>query len=1553
MKKLILTLLLLIGVFKHASAEVATVVFDYTTAFTNNDFTGYYINSTTKMRKDTNGLLNLPGTVYSLSKKVTVGAREYEVLIEFTKPTQAAYGTDFTMPKNQYSSKEINLKIAGGVEFKMYVRNAAGEIAGDLKYINFYSPQTYRAQILANILNNGTANVSFSNVGTNPPSYKQFKPSSASKPVQEAYLKAGTTAVTGYVMPVEITKIELQFETTDYRPFTPYIEPRGGHIADESNNVYFINNIDVDFKLHHEDVVGAMNMFLYTPASNDNMLNPPREDQYIIQHNHSINISEPTTLWLYAANPKSWSFYSAVNEKIFHKLKANEFETIESLTGISSGKDLPYVNPQERQVVTFSDEILVDGVHETDQGNRFIYIKDRKGGMLRVVSAVDVPFTEGQMLAPRGIAGRYIHNEGTPELDITDFINYCAITDSTASTDGFIETEIRDNRELPEGKPIITDTDYNKHLILKHLTWEDNNYVKDRNGNSFLIYPRFIDTSFPHINIGEEVRIDCYVGKTVRGLTLIPVEINICATPPYVRYKSGNKISGTTPFVFNDDTKVIEWTVEENPELSYACRINGGDWEAPKDITPEMFTGTLPDGRKYCDLEVVANIADEYDVRTSSSEKIRFVREKPIEIASIYDFNHLFLNDDGPIDGKDYSGYYLIKGEVVIEKVSKYNLFVRDNVEASEDRYKGQQYHLILYTPNTWNQPQVTVLVNGKPVSRSLKEGDVITSFVIRPEVTNLGMFRGNSEGFAPTYTLAKNQVAVPETTSRTLEVSYDDPNASTYYTKYKLEPNNRMMLFRFENVQVGKIDNPDYATATLQPDGTKVDKDGNIVDEHIYQMVVGNTLNIQFDAFPDRVGGFIAAYAPEAKYTIEAIVVNDPRSTETGYSMALTDFEGNEQTPAPEKMYVSGFEDIEPDENDIINYTHAGVVKIALPADAPAHTAIYYTTDGTDPKMSHRPVRYDDKIGISLSGDNKQTTVRAFAVEPGSTPSAEITTVFNRRSEELPYIMHLIAHAKPDVPYHYNGNMRIVAIGGDYIFARGAQGNFLPIHREFSSTVSRSRANDRWSTYKVGDYLTDIVFEADIDDDGVLHGAKVTDDHVSYLPKGSQTKPDILKNDIVIEPESAAEAISKVEEKNRLRLVTLYYCQLVKLQSSHGTDEPEWIMIPDHGDAVENAMTLNAAAIGYPMSADLDNEHNYFTVTGFVMIDEEGEHEIWPVSINSVEISDGPVAEFDSNARVVESEDDLTVIFYPATKVTLTYNGKNAANATISYYITDLDEAPDNDGKWNVYGQPFTVSSDCYLHAVVDIPGMATSGHTHVKLLLTKPSADVEFAVSRSGNMSKVALVPAEEIPADSYTVFYSTDGSEPTLEYSEPFSITETTTFLAKLVEKDKLPGRVCKAVISAGSIGGAKGLISFRSLPQPDGSSKIQLFSKEGLAEGTYKIYYTTDPDELPTIDPKMLYTEPFQAPKSGVIHAILVQNNSVQGEVTTMNVWDVTGIDSVESDAAKSVTVSGGTIIAPEGSVIFDVTGRRVGSTNLRPGIYIVRCPGGKSVKVKVK
>ncbi|MDE6049101.1 MAG: hypothetical protein K2G09_05350, partial [Paramuribaculum sp.] len=879
MKKLYTFLILFCSVFSvgHAATPTpatGTVTFDYHTAYTANDMTGYLIDGS-RMRIDpTTKLLSIPNQAYRFSKKVTVGYREYEVVLEFVKPSPALKGTGYSMPINTYNGTKINLHIGTEVEFKIYVINSQGDIAGSITSIQFCAP-AYKSAYYNNIsLASNNGNETFTDWNTTY-HVKWWRPTDKNKaPIQKPHFKIGTDTPNQYDKPygLELEYLKVSFQLTDYAPFTPLISIDGGHEPDANSTVHFINDIKATLALQKEDADAKMDLFMHYPHPGDNRLAPPVDDVHKISDSTTVKISDNTSLWCYAANNASWSYFSSVNEIIFDKLEAIEFPDIPSLTGVKKGQTPPVNNEYERRTVTFTDSLMVDGILLTDQYNYYNYFKDRNGNMIRVVSTDTIPgLREGQLIAPKGIAGRYLHTQGTPEIDITGFEKYCAVTDTNSSILGFPEPETRYSTELNPGELLFDKSDFNKHLILANVAYCDGARIEDANGVRYPLYTRFLDYPIPaDIQPGDHLWMEGYIGKNGLEISFMPINIEKCAPRPFVRYQTGNRISGETPVVSVSENRPITWTIDKEEDITYKCLINYGgkinaasNWIEPRDITLSDFTNTLPDGRIYCDLAVAANFGDNYDMATSTVERIRFIKEEAIEIASIKDFKPLYQSGGVNVGGADYDTYYVITGEVVIEDAASSNLLLRDNVPESSDIKTGQQYHLLVYNENGWSQPEISVIENGVRVTRSLKEGDVISSFVVRPELTSYDLFRGNATGFTRTYTLAPDVKEVTKESERTVEMSYDPKDAASdnYYEKIKLDYWNILLPFKFENVAIGCRENPEYKTAAVQPDGTRIDAHGNLVPQYIYQMVVGESLDIDFLTFPDRIGGFTTSY--------------------------------------------------------------------------------------------------------------------------------------------------------------------------------------------------------------------------------------------------------------------------------------------------------------------------------------------------------------------------------------------------------------------------------------------------------------------------------------------------------------------------------------------------------------------------------------------------------------------------------------------------------------------------------------------------------------------
>ncbi len=133
---------------------------------------------------------------------------------------------------------------------------------------------------------------------------------------------------------------------------------------------------------------------------------------------------------------------------------------------------------------------------------------------------------------------------------------------------------------------------------------------------------------------------------------------------------------------------------------------------------------------------------------------------------------------------------------------------------------------------------------------------------------------------------------------------------------------------------------------------------------------------------------------------------------------------------------------------------------------------------------------------------------------------------------------------------------------------------------------------------------------------------------------------------------------------------------------------------------------------------------------------------------------------------------------------------------------------------------------------------------------------------------------------------------------------------------------------------------------------GSVKVKI-EPEVTPSGDWSIYYTTDPDKALTPSNGTLYTGPFELTESGLVIAILVEGGKPSANVCEVYVWVApTAVDSIGSDKIEEIRADGDRIIAPEGSEVYDLNGRRVRAEGLRPGIYIVRTPSCRTVKVKL-
>ncbi|MDE7451743.1 MAG: Ig-like domain-containing protein, partial [Paramuribaculum sp.] len=89
----------------------------------------------------------------------------------------------------------------------------------------------------------------------------------------------------------------------------------------------------------------------------------------------------------------------------------------------------------------------------------------------------------------------------------------------------------------------------------------------------------------------------------------------------------------------------------------------------------------------------------------------------------------------------------------------------------------------------------------------------------------------------------------------------------------------------------------------------------------------------------------------------------------------------------------------------------------------------------------------------------------------------------------------------------------------------------------------------------------------------------------------------------------------------------------------------------------------------------------------------------------------------------------------------------------------------------------------------------------------------------------------------------------------------------------------------------------------------------------------------------------------AVKPGIATITATAANGLSASCTVTVTAKSTGIYSIDKEGSK-VRIEGGNIIAPEGSEVFDLTGRRVKPIGLSVGIYLIRTPDGKTVKIRL-
>lgn len=1108
------------------------------------------------------------------------------------------------------------------------------------------------------------------------------------------------------------------------------------------------------------------------------------------------------------------------------------------------------------------------------------------------------------------------------------------------------ESMVKDGSEWTEQPrtSIEVKSDFGRMVSLRSLEWLGaNNRVRTADGVELTLYNR-LDVSetgydfaadVQHLVAGRLYKVTGYVGQLNGELALFPISATMqCPGTPTLYapnlidgeadqqgFIAVNAISEEVAFSAASDT-------EEPVKFFYksAPTADGLKTAELKEAADGTFSLTLDEETTQY-MAVYGQLNDMLSLRPAM---VAITRHKAETVNSIAEFKTLEAERRAEADYDGVEKLYRLNGKAVIRMTTPYYLYVSDIADDNTPAEPAKQY-LLIYNENGWTNPQIT----DGDATRSLQAGDVIENFALvgRDGMKLRGNIISNSTGFARTYKYAGEKVDPADFSPSAVEVNYVDASSDSHYSKVALGEDQRMTYIELRNV--------------------KVKRSGSDESDYSYTLDIAGEPSLTFDVFP-RTQGWHTMWKDGEGFTITGVVVRDDAADGTeGYAFAPTAFKAANSLDGQLGIRFEG--NGHTDDNGVQYFVEGKAVIEYIPAEGQtASTSIYYTLDGSDPRdnVAGRIHAEGTKAEITLSED---IVVRAFAAAPGLNPTAEKSMTLKNSVSEVQYILNFLRAGREGMTYRFTSKLQIVASGGDYLFVAGPVGHFLPVYN-----------SNGWdeTEYPAGSYVEHLLAVKSTDSNGNV----IADASHYTTPEAIDPSEIGSSEQITVEPDE----VTALTTASARRLVTISNVT-ANAMTARAAGAPFTITTVDGSQShplmdgnLGEVVIKEADASGNIVDTQLGfADGEAYNITGFVMLGEgadgsdEGAVELWPVS--AIHLVRTPAVSVSVQNDLTLSKTDENEYLARLTGVAaVSISAGNVRNARI-YYSFDNEE-------WFEYFRPIAVESSCMIHAKAVAPGMAESVHTHLTLEKVTISGDIEFAATPApeGGKVSVALSPADKNMAEgSYKIHYTTDGTNPTTSsaiYTAPFELTESGTVKAILVENGCEPGSVCTAYIGVADPTTTdtpdptvSGRVKF-TLDDSDPAKVLVKIEPEGNAAPDYKIYYTTEAGKTLPED-GIEYTAPFEVTESSIVMAVLVENGKSGGPVAEVSVWvnpGVTGIDGIPTDEAEGgVRVDGNSIAAPEGSRIFDISGRQTGSNDLRRGVYIVVTPDGKSTKVLVK
>ncbi|MDE5744528.1 MAG: chitobiase/beta-hexosaminidase C-terminal domain-containing protein, partial [Paramuribaculum sp.] len=589
------------------------------------------------------------------------------------------------------------------------------------------------------------------------------------------------------------------------------------------------------------------------------------------------------------------------------------------------------------------------------------------------------------------------------------------------------------------------------------------------------------------------------------------------------------------------------------------------DWDDNTTVTTIPAAGTIPvtetdlgDGGCTLAVRLVSNGL------ASGIVTVRFNKIDADRIESIPEFKETYINDsDLPAPGDEFDesndDIFRYEGYARVINVTPHYLYIRTNMPNDGELSNGElsSHSLLLYNADGWEQGVAginhialsddgeetppAVVEEARP--QLLKKDDIITNFALIPTTSGFGNLIGDATGFIRTFRRVMDMEVGSNTPN---EINAQDLRVKAF------DESDRMLRYEIKNVKV------------LRDEITLTGSEGQDSTAYIYTLDIPGKPILNngdvFEANPD----WDVIWSESAMFDLGGVVMlhdADKAEGEDGrYMLALIpDNVGVSGVPTPRAPRIRLEE--APGVKDGRFITKAKVILESNTAEENKNADIFYTTDGTDPRLNTKSRKNYTQTGpFEIT---KNTVIKAY-VRANGTPNSELAdTIYTRRDIDTRYIVNFLDAAVENTPYHITATTKVVAKGGEYIFVRGTQGHYLPVHFDEASMEKMPEK---------GEYLTDFIAEAHIvslPEGNIVRGAHVIGEYAPLFNGVSKEMPEGMTEDISAEPDE----VNTITTANARRYVRINEVSLegFKMQAQNGHTDTQaagqWILHTKKGD--------------------------------------------------------------------------------------------------------------------------------------------------------------------------------------------------------------------------------------------------------------------------------------------------------------------------------------------------------------------------------------------------